>query len=81
MDWSEVRFRDETEWPRLSEDDLQKEKDSNKNTTQAPAVPGRDQQAEHGFSQASVLFQTKFTNNTKDDQEYTLKVIVKESSK
>ncbi len=71
IDWSKVKFRDETEWPRIAEDmadgaaQAQDQNDSGH---------GEDSQmADFGRAQSSVLFQTKFTNNTLFDQEYTMK--------
>ncbi len=70
IDWSDVTFRDITEWPHIEEESPESgaQKDAN------DSGHGEDSQmADFGKAQSSVLFQTKFTNNTLDGQEYTLK--------
>ena len=68
IDWSDVKFKDTTEWRALTEEKPEgMSGDSNANE----AAGG--QMADFGKSSASILFQTKFTNNTQDGQEYTLK--------
>ena len=62
LDWSEVKFVDTTDWPQLAEDKA--DDNDNQSTMQAAAAGG---------THANILFQTKFTNNTMDGQEYTLK--------
>ena len=65
LDWSEVKFVDTTDWPRLAQE---KAADDNENESEVS-----QQAAASGNTHANVLFQTKFTNNTQDGQEYTLK--------
>lgn len=57
---------DETEWGRVAQAtfDHSHLSDANENTSGQP---------EKVFTHANVLFQTKFTNNTNDEQEYTMK--------
>lgn len=70
VDWSGVEFQEETKWLRLAEEKFQDgDTNSNENTP-----PKRDlQRADTGYSHANILFQTKFVNNTKADQEYTMR--------
>ena len=67
IDWSDVKFKDVTEWPALSEEKVEGL------PGEANANADGGQMADFGKSSASILFQTKFTNNTQDGQEYTLK--------
>ena len=68
IDWSDVKFKDVTEWPALTEEKVEGlPGDANANAEHG------GQMADFGKSSASILFQTKFTNNTQDGQEYTLK--------
>ena len=77
IDWSEVSFVDHTQWPRLAEslfddEDDKPKGDANSNgpVNESKAVTiAADGQA----TKASILFQTKFTNNTEDNQEYTMR--------
>jgi hypothetical protein len=66
VDWTDVRFVDETEWGRVSQTafDNPALSDANENTSGQP---------EKVFTHANILFQTKFSNNTNDEQEYTMK--------
>ncbi len=68
IDWSDVKFKDVTEWRALTEEKV----DGNQGDANANEEHGA-QMADFGKASASILFQTKFTNNTKDGQEYTLK--------
>lgn len=75
IDWSEVSFVDRTEWPRLAEaafDESEKKHDANAN---GPVSESKTPQlaADSQTTKASILFQTKFTNNTEGDQEYTMR--------
>ena len=70
IDWSAVRFRDETQWIRVADDANDDQSGPGLSSTQA-AMKSRP--ADSGAPQASVLFQTKFTNNTGDPQEYTMR--------
>ena len=68
IDWSSVRFQDETTWSQLTEQPFPKEaedsdKNENKNKLKADSV----------MSHSALLFNTCFTNNTEEDQSYTLK--------
>ena len=67
IDWSSVQFHDETHWAPLREEAItEKDKDDeNKNEN--------TMKTDEGLSHCSTLFQTSFTNNTGDDQEYTLR--------
>lgn len=58
IDWSEVSFVDNTDWSSLVKTD--------KNENQGQ---GRDE----GTPNVSLLFQTKFTNNTQEPQEYSMR--------
>ena len=71
IDWSDVKFHDGTHWPRVAEDKF--DDDVIVNNNDGVDVEDRAAPAELGKTHTNVLFQTKFTNNTKDDQEYTLK--------
>ena len=63
LDWSEVKFVDTTDWPKLAE----------QKTEENPNDSGVQMAAAASDTHANILFQTKFTNNTQDGQEYTLK--------
>ena len=86
IDWSEVRFRDETRWGRITDADFQETEGDREdsaatkqvanNAVQRVQVHPRDHAGsapDGGTPTASVLFQTKFTNNTGETQEYTMK--------
>ena len=85
IDWSNVKFHDESQWPRLLEasfdDDANKNKekqplngaDSEEPTQAVTPVYDVRQRAQHGETHVSTLFNTKFTNSTDEDQEYTIK--------
>ena len=66
VDWTDVRFLDETEWDRVGKEAFDSSLQSDANENQAG-------QASKVYTHANVLFQTKFTNNTNDEQEYTMK--------
>ncbi len=78
IDWSDVTFRDETIWTRLDEDE---EEDSPLVQDGKETSPGKSLvQTVHASEEPgskrvplSVLFQTKFTNNTGESQEYTMR--------
>ncbi len=81
LDWSEVRFHDDTVWARLANDELDggdenenepKQKKADEGTPAAVMATASGGSAA-GTPKVSVLFHTKFTNNTKDVQEYTLR--------
>ncbi len=66
IDWSDVKFSDSTSWPKFHEDafdDLKDHVDSK----------NENEQADIGKSKVSILFRTKFTNDTDETQEYTMK--------
>ena len=88
LDWSDVKFRDKTTWPELKEDDFDEDNSVSGSTTSVnktepnalsnsnPTAHAQAQAQAHAKSQQQgtcVLFQTKFTNNTKDTQEYTMR--------
>ena len=68
IDWSDVKFKDVTEWPALNEEKVEEKPGDAKANEELGT-----QMADFGKSSANILFQTKFTNNTQDGQEYTLK--------
>lgn len=72
LDWSGVKFKDETNWPPLIEEEF-----TDKETVQKPEDSGQTTDAslksKSPKTHSSILFQTKFHNNTEDDQEYTLR--------
>ena len=71
IDWSDVKFHDETMWPRLAEDRFDEE---GRGRTVVQNGGGHGTlAADTGTTHTNVLFQTTFTNNTGDSQEYTLK--------
>ena len=70
IDWSDVRFHDTTKWPRVGEDPFD---DSEKAQGDVNENAGEALKAELCIPHSSVLFQTKFVNNTESDQEYTMK--------
>ena len=66
IDWSDVRFHDKTTWPRIGEDafktgDKSGQGDVNEND-------GNALKAEMCIPHSSILFQTKFENDTDDYQ-------------
>ena len=65
IDWSEVKFHDVTIWPQIAEEEFSIA-DRNENAINTDT---RDM----GKANASVLFRTKFTNDTDDPQEYTMR--------
>lgn len=74
IDWSEVSFFDETHWGKIAQgtfDDLDSSSDSNEN--KSLDVEDATSRPDKVMSHANILFQTKFTNNTNDEQEYTMK--------
>lgn len=76
VDWSRVKFKDETKWPRLAEalfdeEDESTMNDPNSNKPQEN-VATTELAEGAGAVKASILFQTKFTNDTEYDQEYTM---------
>ncbi|KAK2153950.1 hypothetical protein LSH36_281g10028 [Paralvinella palmiformis] len=79
VDWSDVKFRDHTTWMRLTYDNFVDGPipESAIQTNDASAVPSPVARptppTASGSSDVCVLFQTKFTNNTKDPQEYTMR--------
>lgn len=73
IDWSKTRFNDSTIWSRLAEDDHGSVGNDTSGHTQQ-----QQQRVQMGPGQSatpvtSILFETKFTNNTSDDQEYTMR--------
>jgi len=70
IDWSEVKFTDITKWPRGVDDDGAKSDKNDNSITRARMETARP---EGGNTSASVLFRTKFTNDTEGSQEYTMK--------
>lgn len=73
IDWSKTRFNDSTIWSRLAEDDH----GSVGNDTSAGHPQQQQQRMQMGPGRSaapvmSILFETKFTNNTEDDQQYTM---------
>lgn len=82
VDWSEVKFRDETTWARLANDAFEtpasgeKKNEKNHNDENAGSEEGQvaDMAAVGAATpHAGILFHTKFTNNTKAEQEYTMR--------
>lgn len=77
IDWSEVKFTDDTRWPRLESinfDENENKAEGGKVQENLDGLKADDSlRPDHGAIHASILFQTKFTNNTGDDQEYTMK--------
>jgi len=74
VDWSRVKFKDETKWPRFAEspfDEDDETKDPNSNNPHEN-VESHGMVEGAGSVKASILFQTKFTNDTEYDQEYTM---------
>ncbi len=65
LDWSDVKFVDTTDWPKLAVEKPAADDNENEASSQQAAAMGN--------AHANILFQTKFTNNTQDGQEYTLK--------
>ena len=65
IDWSEVKCTDVTTWPQVTEE-LFKASDSTDNNN-------RLFQRDDTHAASTVLFRTKFTNDTDDDQEYMMK--------
>lgn len=63
IDWADVHFHDETNWPRLADD-----RDDNE-ANDASAI----QRPDTGVATCSILFNTKFSNDTEDPQEYTMR--------
>ena len=65
-----MKFREETKWARLA--DASFGDDVNANATSGESEDA-SAVADAGAPHTSVLFTTKFTNNTKEPQEYTMK--------
>jgi len=74
IDWDYVKFVDVTTWPRLADDRSEDPPSGGPNgTVPNQAVTLTDSKVYHGKPEtspltASVLFQTKFTNNTNTPQ-------------
>ena len=73
IDWSDVAFNDVTEWQNVTEaafeaGDVGQEVEENVNEQRDTSRP-----VEGDMMQTSVLFQTRFINNTNATQEYTIK--------
>lgn len=69
IDWSEVTFVDITHWPRIDHEKFEDEEE-----TKCGDVTGRYlQPINNGKTKVSVLFSTKYTNDTSDSQEYTMR--------
>ena len=79
IDWSDVKFHDETKWPRIDQEmfDENENKESGGSGEASSQLTGLkkdlSQNPDQGATHASILFHTKFTNNTEDDQDYTMK--------
>ncbi len=67
IDWTDVKFRDITKWPRMTEEMFAEEDKTimeNKDEETKPQA---------GKPNMSILFRTRFTNDTEKEQEYTMK--------
>jgi len=69
IDWRDVRVTDRTTWSPLEEDTSTEESDA-KGATSNPSGGDRSLAGE---PRTSVLFETKFINNTSEPQNYTMK--------
>lgn len=83
VDWSGVEFQDNTQWRKVRPEKFDATQIGDQaaggataeSKQSAPAQPQGDTSRAAGssLSHASVLFQTRFINNTDGDQEYTIK--------
>lgn len=67
IDWTSVTFRDETDWTHINDDVT--EGSGGQTGSGKTGKPGSDA----GPTNALVLYETKYTNNTSKEQEYTLR--------
>ena len=73
IDWSHIRIIDESKWPRLQQVAFDDVRDVNNASDDALNVTYDEKQLrEEGQLHVSTLFNTKFTNNTDEEQEYTI---------
>lgn len=67
-----MQFKDETKWPRLAQSPFEMDTKEDGDDANANEVKDNVMAAGPENVKASVLFQTKFTNDTGHDQEYTM---------
>lgn len=70
IDWSDVKFQDVTKWPRIDQEKFEEEEKEKKfgDITDLSLKPD-----DGGKTKVSILFSTKYTNDTTDLQEYTMR--------
>lgn len=73
IDWSGVKFKDETSWPPLTEEEFDESEAGAADVVDAKQTTDASLKPTSSKAHSSVLFQTKFHNNTDDFQEYTLR--------
>lgn len=69
IDWSDAKFIDTTRWPRIDQEKFIDEDDERCGETTDHSL----QPIDNGKTKVSILFNTKYTNDTTDAQEYTMR--------
>jgi len=69
VDWSDVKFSDVTKWPRIDQEKFHEEDEPRLGDITDNNLKPED----GGKTKVSVLFSTKYTNDTTDIQEYTMR--------